>query len=209
MSERKHSNALIVFARKPELGKVKTRLAVTIGEQRALEIYVLLLEHTRTLVCTADCDTHIFLTSLHEDLFWKGCEQHLQEGHDLGERMNAAFALLLNRDYEKVLIIGSDCPSLTEAHITEAFRRLDHCDVVIGPARDGGYYLLGMKQIHPELFINKKWSTDSVFVDTLFSIGQAGLSYVALDVLSDVDEEADIPEGWIAASKPPHRCPSL
>ena len=201
MAEKKHSNALIVFARKPELGKVKTRLAATIGDERALEIYVLLLEHTRSLLAAADCDPHIFLTSLHEDPFWNGFEKHLQDGKDLGERMHHAFERLLNRGYEKVLIIGSDCPKLTESHISEAFRCLNHCDVVIGPARDGGYYLLGMKQIYHELFVNKKWSTDTVFADTLFSIGEAGLSYVEMEVLSDVDEEGDIPEGWIAASK--------
>ncbi len=111
--------------------------------------------------------------------------------------MSHAFDQLFKKGYEKVVIIGSDCPGLTTNHMEEAFVSLDHHDVVIGPAHDGGYYLLGMKELHPKLFENKNWSTASVFNDTMTTINMLELSCHQLEKLTDVDEEKDIPQGWI------------
>ena len=190
-------NALIIFARKPVLGKVKTRLAATIGNVKALEIYKKLLNHTRTLATKANCETFVFLTETDEDKFWKGFSCLLQNGENLGEKMEHAFNILFNRGYKQCIIIGSDCPGLTVNIIDSAFKNLLLKEIIIGPAEDGGYYLLGIKEMYSSLFRNKNWSTESVFSDTLIDIKKLGLSYDTMPVLKDVDEEQDIPQEWL------------
>ena len=189
--------ALVVFARRPERGKVKTRLAASVGEDKALEIYIRLLCHTREVIRQVDCDPHIFLTEPAEDGFWQGFQEKLQTTGDLGERMQAAFSLLFEQGYNKVMIIGSDCPHLQAAHIITAFEALERNDIIIGPAMDGGYYLLAMKQLWPTLFRNKNWSTSEVLAQTMTDIQAQHLSCYQLPVLSDVDEAADVPAGWL------------
>ncbi len=188
---------LIIFARKPELGKVKTRLAATIGEVKALNIYQKLLIHTRSVAKAATCQGFAFLTEEDENDFWKGFSCQLQTGESLGDRMNEAFSLLFSKDYDYCIIIGSDCPGLTKEIINNSFEHLKTNDIVIGAAADGGYYLLGMKKLHSLLFKNKKWSTENVFTQTLIDIKQRGLTYYTMPVLNDLDEEKDIPEEWL------------
>lgn len=190
--------ALIIFARKPEKGKVKTRLAATIGEEKALQIYLLLLEHTREIAKKICCDCFVFLTEPTKDNFWDGffCEQ--QQGITLGEKMMHAFEILFKRGYNQCIIIGSDCPDLQKEIVENAFQYLlNNNDVVIGPAEDGGYYLLGMKKLIPALFINKEWSTEKVFKNTIADIENLNLTYRILPVLNDVDEEKNIPQQWL------------
>ena len=194
-----HQNALIIFARKPALGKVKTRLAAQLGDEVALRIYIRLLEHTRAVAKGCDCDTHIFLTEQDgKDPFWQGFAQHVQATGDLGEKMRAAFAELFEKGYERVVIIGSDCPGLQAAHVASALDALTKHDVVLGPAADGGYYLLGMNRLHEPLFENKAWSTDAVCSQTIADLEAAGLTYAALPVLHDVDTAEDLKTaGWL------------
>ncbi|MEO5501112.1 MAG: TIGR04282 family arsenosugar biosynthesis glycosyltransferase [Ginsengibacter sp.] len=187
-------NALIIFVRKPELGKVKTRLAADIGDENALKVYNDLLTHTCVITKGLPLDKYAFYSEkvTGEDLWNKnGFYRKIQNGNNLGEKMENAFKVLFNESYEKLIIIGSDCFELDESLISKAFKQLDNYDVVIGPANDGGYYLLGMKKIHPFLFRNKKWSTDSVFSDTLQDIKEHTLSCFRLPVLTDVDTEED------------------
>lgn len=189
--------ALIIFIRKPELGKVKTRLAAQIGNENALNIYRKLLHHTMLVAGAADCDKYVFTTGIIEGEPWDHFQNYIQTGEDLGERMFNAFDFVFKKKYHKVIIIGSDCPGLTAAHIEEAFLKLEHKDVIIGPAIDGGFYLLGMKKMCSELFKNKEWSTSVVFENTLISIKKANLTFGQLEKLTDVDEVNDVPEKWL------------
>jgi hypothetical protein len=191
--------ALVIFVRNPELGKVKTRLAATIGDVAALAVYKKLLEHTQRITSYCAADKYVFYAErIMDNDLWTADHYfkfHQHEG-DLGIKMKEAFALVFSKGYQRAVIIGSDCPGLTEHHIQQAFSGLQRHDVVIGPARDGGYYLLGMNRLQPVLFEGKQWSTDTVYDDTIQSIEAAGLSYTALEMLTDVDEEKDLPESW-------------
>ncbi len=191
-------SALIIFVRNPVPGKVKTRLAATVGQQRALEIYNLLLIHTHSVSKESGADKFIFYEDFinHSDL-WENeiYKKFLQRGYNLGERMKNAFEDLFNNGYDKIIIIGSDCFDLTSDILNEGFEALAKNETVIGPAKDGGYYLLGMKHFIPALFENKKWSSASVYTDTIHQIKELNKSFYQLKVLSDVDEEIDIDFG--------------
>jgi rSAM/selenodomain-associated transferase 1 len=190
--------ALIIFVRNPELGKVKTRLAAQIGAKPALAIYLKLLQHTRLTALQTNCKKYVFATETLHDDFWKGFGLKEQNGGNLGEKMMDAFEQLLNKGYIKVVIIGSDCPHLKAQHIEEAFDGLNSNDIVIGPANDGGYYLLGMKKMHPAIFQNKSWSTAFVFNETIATIKMLQLSFHQLEALTDVDEASDVPKEWLS-----------
>lgn len=187
--------ALIIFVRNTELGKVKTRLAATIGELNALKVYQVLLRHTCSIVKAIHCDKFVYYAeSIEADDQWNVADifKMQQLGDDLGSRMKNAFEEVFGLKYNYVLIIGSDCYELSPEIVDEAIFLLSRNDVVIGPASDGGYYLLGMKKSYQCLFDNKSWSSSTVFADTLKDIEQLGLTYAVLRVLNDVDEEKDI-----------------
>jgi len=189
------NKSIIVFVRKPELGKVKTRLAKEIGEAAALSIYKQLLSITRNTVAPLECDKFIFYSdSLALDDQWENdvYKKEIQQGETLGERMEHAFSKLLQGGYRKVIIIGSDCPGLTTSIIEEAYQKLDTCEVVIGPAEDGGYYLLGLTNLFPQLFRSKAWSTGTVFSDTVKDLVHSGISYSLLPELVDIDRREDL-----------------
>lgn len=189
---------LIVFARVPELGKVKTRLAATIGDEAALGAYVKMLEVARETCMAVDAERHVFYSPLvpEQDETWPDTHfhKHPQAEGDLGHKMQAAFDALFARGLEKVLIIGTDCPGLKPSHLQAAYRALALHDFVIGPALDGGYYLLGMRKTEPRLFAGKQWSTETVLKDTLEDIRQLGKTVHQLSPLRDVDTEED----WVA-----------
>ncbi|MBJ7880801.1 TIGR04282 family arsenosugar biosynthesis glycosyltransferase [Gelidibacter salicanalis] len=185
--------ALIIFTRNPELGKCKTRLAATIGDANALEVYKLLLNHTATISKEIKADRYVFYSeNIQKEDLWNASlfRKKLQHGNDLGARMHNAFSELLNMGYEKVIIIGSDLLDLNADHVNEAFDQLDGHDVVIGPALDGGYYLLGMKSLHPNVFRNKAWGTDTVLKDTLQDLQSS--KFHLLKELNDIDTFEDM-----------------
>lgn len=186
-------DALIIFIRNPELGKVKTRLAATVGNERALEIYLLLMNHTKEVAFACNCDKFVFATGDVLEKDWKGFYIEQQSDGDLGYKMSQAFAFLFQKNYERVIIIGSDCLELSVGHLLQAFSELNDKDVVIGPANDGGYYLLGMKKNNADIFLDKEWGKDSVFNETLATITKLGLSIYQLENLTDIDEEKDLP----------------
>ncbi len=192
-------NALILFIKNPEKGKVKTRLAKTVGDDRALAIYKALLEHTRTLTLPVDATRFLFYSNQinHED-DWSpdNFQKEVQNNGDLGDRMKAAFAKAFEQ-HDQVLIIGSDCASLTTEIVKEGFEKLANHDFVFGPAMDGGYYLLGMNEYTPALFEEMPWSTESVAKITLDRIKAMGKSCFLLKELSDIDFEEDWEKwGW-------------
>lgn len=194
------NEALIIFVRKPESGKVKTRLAATLGNEIALKIYRQLLQHTFDITSGLMAHKFVFyVDAIDEHDMWsaKGFYKMLQVNADLGIKMQAAFAEIFKKGHQKAVIIGSDCFELTSDLIDQAFKVLDKNDIVIGPAKDGGYYLLGMKQLYPPLFENKSWSTATVFIDTVRDIARLNLSYEQLPQLTDIDEAGDVPKEWL------------
>ncbi|MEH6535099.1 MAG: TIGR04282 family arsenosugar biosynthesis glycosyltransferase [Psychroserpens sp.] len=186
-------NALIVFARNPELGKCKTRLAKSLGDQSALDIYKYLLQHTANIAKNVDASRYVFYSDeINLNDIWSNTyfSKKLQTGNDLGRRMHNAFEELLNSGYEKVIIIGSDLLDLSEDIIEQAFQKLETNEVVIGPAEDGGYYLLGMKILHSEVFKNKAWGSETVRKDTLKDLRNSHV--YLLKELNDIDTFEDM-----------------
>jgi rSAM/selenodomain-associated transferase 1 len=197
-----NKNLLIIFAKNPELGAVKTRLAKTIGKAAALEIYIKLLEKTVSITENLELDKVVYYhEKIETDDLWdpKNFNKALQIGNDLGEKMNDAFHSAFNEGYKNVCIIGSDCFELTADIVNQAFTALNSKEAVIGAAEDGGYYLLGMSQYMPDFFENKAWSTDKVFSSTKKDFIKLGLSFTELTVLKDVDVEADLGD-WAKTS---------
>lgn len=187
------TNALIIFTRNPQLGKVKTRLAKTIGDEKALQVYTDLLSHTMNVTQQLACDKFVFYDEMilnndvwADNLFYK----RKQSGVDLGVRMQHAFEQLFEVGYQKCIIIGSDLFDLTAHHVQEALQKLDNADVVLGPAEDGGYYLLGLKKVIPPVFINKHWGTSSVLTDTLKDLENHQVE--CIETLNDIDTFEDL-----------------
>lgn len=178
---------------------MKSRLAATMGNAKALKIYKELLRHTREVTIHIDARRHLFYSEdIRSDDEWLSSdyEKQLQASGDLGDKMRQAFETVLQSS-KKAIIIGSDCPQITPEHINNAIALLENHDIVIGPSLDGGYYLLGMKSLHIELFDDMTWSTDSVYSETIERITMKGLSYGTTETLSDVDHERDwIKWGW-------------
>ncbi|CAA0146860.1 TIGR04282 family arsenosugar biosynthesis glycosyltransferase [Tenacibaculum maritimum] len=188
-----NKNLLLIFTRNPELGKVKTRLAKAVGNETALTIYKFLLDKTKKVTQNLNCDKAVYYSvQVRNHDIWeeKNYQKKLQKGEDLGIRMHNAFQEAFENNYEKVLIIGSDLYDLTPNHIHEAFDKLNSNEVVIGPAKDGGYYLLGMKKLIPSIFKNKNWGTSSVRKDTLKDLEKVNVHL--LEPLNDVDLIEDI-----------------
>lgn len=188
------SNCLILFAKNLELGNVKTRLAKDIGDEQALKVYKKLSEHTHSITKSLECTKHLFYSDkLEENDLWTGnFQKHVQQGNDLGEKMNNAFQYAFKENHQKVIIIGSDCYELNSEIIEDAFSKLDKADFVIGPASDGGYYLLGMKAANSYVFKYMQYSTSLVLKQTLDKIRSYNDSVSLLKVLSDIDTIEDL-----------------
>lgn len=190
---------LIIFYRNPELGKVKTRLAATMGDEKALEVYLRLVNHTRDVVDVLSVQKIVYYSHhIETDDVWedKRIDKAVQQGDSLGDRMQKAFESCFEKKYKSVCIIGTDCFELTSEIIKDAFESLKSKNAVIGPAVDGGYYLLGMNQFIPEVFINKAWSTAKVMDDTIRDLKNLKLTYHQLPILRDVDHEKDLPSSF-------------
>ncbi|WP_431125406.1 TIGR04282 family arsenosugar biosynthesis glycosyltransferase [Flagellimonas flava] len=189
----KSKHLLLIFTRNPELGKCKTRLAAKVGDQAALDIYKFLLSHTVNITSELDVTKWVFYSNeiWEADIWANGTYQKkLQNGADLGQRMLTAFQEGFESDYEKIIIIGSDMYDLSQADLELAFFQLNQHDYVVGPAEDGGYYLLGMTVLKKELFQDKQWGTETVLEDTLKHLKQEKVSM--LPVKNDVDHYEDI-----------------
>lgn len=188
---------LLIFARAPVLGRVKTRLAADIGAEAALAVYCELLHITAEAVMAAQVPATVWLAEAPavpaaELPEWPGLPWQLQPAADLGQRMQTAFAKAFANGATAVAIIGTDCPGLRAAHLTQAFELLQSHDVVLGPATDGGYYLLAMRQLYAPLFADKAWSTATVLAATLADAERLHLRVALLPTLADIDTGADL-----------------
>lgn len=190
---------LVVVAKQPELGKVKTRIAAVLGDDRAVELYRCALFDTLALATSITDVAHVLTyapaTDDARDYFKQvapAFELFPQPGATLGERLGGAFAHLLRR-YGPVVSIGSDSPDLPAAFIARAFEILrGEADVVLGPADDGGYYLLGMQTMQPTLFEGIHWSTNVVAEQTRDRAADAQLKLVELPPWHDLDTVDDL-----------------
>lgn len=193
-------NLLIIFVKNLIPGSVKTRLAAEIGIEGALDVYQFLVECTSEMATEVESDRVVYYSEYIEldDVF----DQELftfqvQRGNDLGVRMLNAFKDSFALGYDKVVVIGSDCFELKSDHIEEAFDHLENNEVVIGPASDGGYYLLGLTKEYPALFENKTYSHNKVLKELLAAVGAQDLSFELLPELNDIDTLDDLKESDI------------
>ncbi len=191
---------LLVFARAPRPGEVKSRLARTLGDRRAASIYRRMGRLVIDQVADAPATVTVCFTpdgAEREVREWldPGAARYWPQGPgDLGARMSR----MMERAFEasdRAIVIGTDAPTVDRATIRRALHALDSADVVAGPSRDGGYYLLGLRRPRPGLFADIRWSTGSVLTETLDRAAEAGLSVTLLEVVSDVDTAADLTPG--------------
>lgn len=193
------AGGLILFVKNPLPGKVKTRIAATAGTETALAIYRALLFRLRQVVAQLPYDRYAYFSNhLGPAEEWPSRLYHcrIQQGQDLGERMHRAIAEVLS-EQPRAVLVGSDIPGLNPTLLQQAFTALDDADVVLGPASDGGYYLVGMKEPCAEMFIGIDWSTPYVLQQTLAILNGMGKNTMLLPELSDVDTEEDWRKlGW-------------
>ena len=190
---------LIIFAKNLIEGNVKTRIAKKMGTSKALEIYKTLLINTLDLVQSLPVGIQpvLYFSEKSEEESITGNYKFkvmVQEGKDLGERMFKAFENEFESGFSKVCLIGTDIYDLDTQIIIQAFENLEKVEVSLGPALDGGYYLIGMKQLYPEIFIGVNWGQSTVLNETIERIHSRGIGYNLLPVLKDVDEYEDIPQ---------------
>lgn len=186
-------NLLLIFTRNPELGKCKTRLAAKVGDESALEIYKFLLNHTAELTKNVNAAKQVWYSEeIWKNDIWDNTlfDKRVQQGNDLGVRMANAFQAGFASGFERIIVIGSDMYDLSQVDIDKAFAILKNKNFVIGPAADGGYYLLGMKAFHTEVFKNKTWGTPTVLQDTLKDLDNENIEL--MEVRNDVDVYDDI-----------------
>lgn len=186
--------ALIIFVKNLQSGKVKTRLAKTAGDEKAFAVYRYLLRNTYLIAAQANCDKYIFYADYideNDPLCNPAFNKRLQQGECLGERMTHAFNQMFRAGYLQVAIIGSDNMEITPLVINDAFEQLHSSDLVIGPSKDGGYYLMAANAFHASLFQNIPWSTPAVLHDTIRICCNENISYTLLPVLADIDTEED------------------
>lgn len=194
------NSALIIFAKYPAKGKVKTRLGAVIGDEAGLDFYKYSagnIFQTGESVRNNYADVFIFFAGCENENVMKVWVKHnfyfnKQNGIDLGERMKNAFEALFKKNYRQVVIIGTDSPTISPDMILTAFQKLESNDIVLGPTFDGGYYLLGMKKFFPPVFENINWSSVEVFSQTLQRTQSLKLSTHILEKIIDVDTVSDL-----------------
>ena len=196
------AGVLIVFVKEPRPGAAKTRLVPALGPERAAELYrVLAEEEVRGTAPRAGEYTRLFFYSPPEAgpavAEWLPGETLLpQRGPDLGARMSAAFDEAFRRGAARAAIVGTDAPFVTRETVLEALGLLDDHDVVLGPALDGGYYLLAVDRPRPDLFQGIAWSTPSVLAATVEKASRGGLRVRRLEPLPDIDTLDDVRAEW-------------
>ncbi len=181
---------LIILARNPLKGRVKTRLARDIGDEQALKAYRILLKHTIRTAVQSCVDTALFHSEPSPppaEFIPQGSKTYCQEGKDLGERINNAFITGFTQGYQHIVLIGSDCLDIRPYHVQRSFALLDTYDAVLGPSLDGGFYLVGLKTPVPELFLHRTWSHEKVLDETITRLEALNLHFTLIDKLTDID----------------------
>jgi len=189
---------LLLLTKAPDPGRVKTRLIPLLGEEAAAELYAQLV-HDCLAMCTtaALCPVDLWCSPSAGHPFFQRCHHryqatlHTQSDGDLGQRMSLAIqTTLAHADY--VVLIGADCPTLSVEDLVTALDALEAgTDVVIGPAEDGGYYLIGMREHHASIFVDVPWSTSGVRSITENRLQQYNLSLLSLPLRKDLDTAED------------------
>lgn len=196
------TSRLLVFAKAPRPGGVKTRLGAVLAADLAAALYRAMAEAVLVRTREAPCARTVFFApgeAEAEMAAWLPHETLVpQEGDDLGARMAAAFTWAFGTGATKVVLVGTDVPGLSDEHVRAALLALDAHDVVLGPARDGGYYLVALRRPAPALFEGVAWGTADVLAQTLARAEAAGLAVAPLAPLGDVDELADLRREWPA-----------
>lgn len=195
MVEQGSKSVLIIFVKNLIPGKVKTRMAKTLGDDKALEIYKEMLIKIKEVIQYLPFDKAVFYSEAIEknDVWQNGSfQKHLQEGDNIGDRMHNAIEKMYNDGYDKISLIGSDCYQLTSSIVMDSFRFLSDYDVVIGPAQDGGYYLIAMTGLYQGLFEAKDWGTDKVLKQTKEDLVKYEINHTFVTELNDIDDEEDL-----------------
>lgn len=190
---------VIVFTKFPEKGKVKTRLAETIGNENAVEIYTRLLKHTEKQLVLSGKEYVVYWGNYipSDMVYFSSAKAHyLQCNGDLGAKMKMAFSDQFSLGFNAVLGVGCDCYQLQASHFTHAFVILESNKVVYGPADDGGYYLIGMSEMQNMLFDNLPWSTETLLDVCKERLIENKVTYSVIEKLSDVDYFEDLPKHW-------------
>ena len=191
---------LIVFTRYPEPGKTKTRLIPVLGIEGAAQLHRQLalgaIAQAKQLQNTRQLSVEVYFTGGSQQLMqtWLGTDlvYEIQGTGDLGAKMAIAFQMSFNSSVEKVVIIGTDCPDLNSQVMALAFDKLDNHNLVLGPALDGGYYLIGLRQFIPELFRSINWGTAEVLAQTVAIAQNLNLAVAYLPPLADIDRPEDL-----------------
>ena len=189
--------AIIIFVKNPELGQVKKRVAKTLGDENALRIYEQMLDHTNSITRALSTEKFLFYNKkVDRNDIWENdiYQKDIQQGIDIATRVQNAFKKVFKLGFEHVLIIGSDCLELDERIIRLAFRQLEHFDSVLGPTKDGGFYLLGMNDLYPELFKLSGWGTPDLAAETQNSIQKIGKTCFMLSELAGINTVEDLNE---------------
>ena len=201
-------SAVIIFMKLPVPGKVKTRLAKSIGDELACQAYQFLLKQTLVNIPSGP-DLIVTFEPAEARESVKGlCEQYNSIRHfipqpngGLGERLESIFKKVFELGYQKVLAIGTDCPTLSRDVFQSAFNSLEENSIVLGPSNDGGYYLIGIKTMFSFLFRDMSWSTEKLYHETLLKIKENNETFHELIQMNDIDEIDDLkklPEQYLS-----------
>lgn len=191
---------LLIFTRYPEPGKTKTRLIPALGTHGAAQLHrqmgLYTLRQAEELILQEDGTIQVWFTGGTTAAMqnWLGDRwaYHKQFGSELGERISNALSSHFHRSDRPALVMGTDCPGLTTALLSQACKHLNHYDLVLGPALDGGYYLIGVKRWIPNLFMGITWGSESVLEQTLEIAQALHLNWICLPVLPDIDRPEDL-----------------
>ncbi len=189
--------ALVLFAKAPVAGEVKTRLAPVLGPQGAADLYLSFVADAVESAMRQSVPFFLYYAPegsprILQEAFGQRVELLPQRGDDLGSRMDQAFREIFRRGFESAVLVGTDLPTLPPSHLTAALAALERTPVVLGPSLDGGYYLIGLSSAHSELFERVEWSTPRVLEQTLDRIHRLGLPVELLEPWYDVDTPADL-----------------
>ncbi|MFN6074429.1 MAG: TIGR04282 family arsenosugar biosynthesis glycosyltransferase [Fluviicola sp.] len=188
------SRKIIIFQKNRLPGQVKTRLSKTIGDEKALEIYDFMVKNIHACIEPLGFDTSVYFSHFDEkNVLWDYASTSIQtQDPDLGIRMYDAIKHELEKGYTKVILIGTDFLDFQKELIEDAFNQLDQNDYVFGPTYDGGYYLVGCKKVHSEVFLDKIWSTETVLIEAIDELEKLKLTVGFTEKINDIDTEEDL-----------------
>jgi len=183
---------IIIFVKNIKLGKVKTRLAKTVGNEAASKVYEALVDITERATSNIQIDKRIYFSDAVVASKWPNAFKTTQLGINLGERMKNAIHEGFNDGYKSIVLLGSDLPNISSTIITKGLNALDKTEIVFGPAEDGGYYLVGMNKPHAFIFENKPWSDSKLLETTLNELKNKNIDVSLLETLNDIDTFEDL-----------------